>query len=73
MSTHTNQKRFGDVAAVLDRYPFSESFVVRILRENPALSRRVLGRRVVLLDEWDNFILSQPSHPRPVRRKRGEA
>lgn len=51
----------------LEVVPVSEATLHRLLRREPQLSRRVMGRRLVLLDALLSYIADAPTDPRPLR------
>jgi hypothetical protein len=63
--------RLATIDQTLKVVPVSEATLHRLLRREPQLSRRVMGRRLVLLDDLITHIISAPTDPRPFRGKRG--
>ncbi len=59
--------RLATIDQTLEVVPVSEATLHRLLRREPQLSRRFMGRRLVLLDELLRFIADAPTDPRPLR------
>lgn len=62
--------RLATIDQTLEIVPVSEPTLHRLLRREPQLSRRVMGRRLVLIDDLLAHIAAAPTGPRPLRGTR---
>jgi hypothetical protein len=59
--------RLATIDQTLEVVPVSQATLYRLLRREPQLSRSVMGRRLVLLDDLFAHIAEAPTAPRPYR------